>query len=395
MVYGDFSTDVIHMRKTTLIFVLAIGAVVSAGEKDDILKNRNKLDNVKRDVEQGRKKLDSLKAEETRLQKTSVNYDQRISSEKKLVSRLGSQLTNLRSTIANTEKEQTFRQRELDHWRFRFLDNIRQFYCMSRSPEHLSLSDPNSEVLASRQVAYLTAVTGYQQGSILSATEQIIKAKEKLTNLSGKSAELEALKRRRETNVALQQTKQEKAEKALARVRRLSRQQADRLVSLEQSASEMERIVSRLEAQRRASAASKKKVAVSSSSFALKSGSLPMPYKGEIIQSFGPSVDPVTNLRSYSPGISIKGKAGAPVIAVAAGEVAYAGDLRGYGRFVIINHDDQYYSTYAGLAGLTVSVGDRVVDRARLGEADQTGLVRFELRKGGEEIDPVTWLNDE
>jgi murein DD-endopeptidase MepM/ murein hydrolase activator NlpD len=83
------------------------------------------------------------------------------------------------------------------------------------------------------------------------------------------------------------------------------------------------------------------------------------------------------------------------VIAVAGGEVAYAGDLRGYGRFVIINHDDQYYTTYAGLAGLTVGVGDRVAARARLGVADQTGLVRFELRKGGEEIDPVTWLNDE
>jgi septal ring factor EnvC (AmiA/AmiB activator) len=386
----------IRMRWTIFMLVLAFGAAALAGEKDDILKNRNKLDNVKRDVEQGRKKLDSLKVEETRLLKASVNYDQRISSEKKLVSRLGSQLTNLRATITQTEKEQTVRQRELEDSHSRFLENIRQFYCLARSPEHLSLADPNSEVLAGRQVAYLTAVTGYQQGSILSATGQIIKAKEKLTNLSGKSAELEALKRRKETNVALQQTKQEKAEKALARVRRLSRQQADRLVSLEQSASEMERIVSRLEAQRKAAAAKKNKPTVpSSSSFALKSGSLPMPYRGEIIQSFGPSVDPVTNLRSYSPGITIKGKAGTPVIAVAGGVVAYAGDLRGYGRFVIINHDDQYYTTYAGLAGLTVGVGDRVASRARLGAADQTGLVRFELRKGGEEIDPVTWLNDE
>jgi septal ring factor EnvC (AmiA/AmiB activator) len=42
-----------------------------------------------------------------------------------------------------------------------------------------------------------------------------------------------------------------------------------------------------------------------------------------------------------------------------------------------------------------VGVGDRVAVRGRLGVADQTGLVRFELRKSGEEVDPVIWLNDE
>lgn len=384
-----------YLKPVIIVLLISVSPILS-GEKDEVIKNRSKLDNVQRDVAKGRKQLDSLKAEESRLQKASAGFDQRISSERKVVSRLGSQLAQLRATIARTEKEQSARQKELEDSRLSFLDNVRQFYCVARAPELLSVSDPNAELVSGRQVVYLTAITGYQQGRIISGTDELSKAQEKLTSLSGKSAELEALKRRKETSVALAQTKQEKAEKALARVRRLSRQQADRLVSLEQSASEMERIVSRLEQERKAAATRKNRPATpTSSSFALKAGSLPLPYKGEIIQSFGPSVDPITNLRSYSPGITIKGKAGGPVIAVGSGEVAYAGDLRGYGTFVIINHDDHYYTTYAGLSGLTVGVGDRIAARGRLGVADQTGLVRFELRKGGEEIDPVTWLDNE
>ncbi len=384
-------------RLTVIVLLSVVAAIVAADEKDDVLKKRNQLDNVKRELDKGRKQLDSLRAEEKKLQKTSAGYDQRISSDKKVVSRLGSQLADVKSQITRTEQEQGARQAELDVSRLTFLENIRQFYCLYRAPQMLSFSDPNTELVSGRKVVYLAAITGYQQGKLQSGASEVLKAQEKLAALSGKSAELQSLKRKKETSVALAKTKQEKAEKALARLRRLSRQQSDRLVSLEQSAADMERLVNRLEQERKAALARKNKPArpAGSSGFALRAGSLPMPYQGEIVQSFGPSTDPITHLKSYSPGITIKGKAGGAVVSVGAGEIAYAGELRGYGTFVIINHDDQYYTTYAGLSALTVAVGDPVLARTRLGVADQTGLVRFELRKGGDEIDPITWLSDE
>lgn len=369
--------------------VIALTAV--AGDRERVVKDRSALEQVKREVDQGRKRLDSLKAEELRLQKASVGYDQRASSERTLLSRLGAQLSQLRQNIARAEEEQDARQLQLEQARTRFLDNIRQFYCLTKSPNYLSFSDPNAELQSDRQLVYLTAVTGYQQGTITATNEQLSRSREELETMTGKTAELEALKRRRETNVAVQRSRQEKAEKELARVRRLSRQQSDRLVSLEQSAREMERIISRLEEEKK-KAARRPKPTSGPSVFAMQEGNLPQPYKGDIIQSFGASVDPVTHLRSYSPGITIKGKSGAPVICVAAGTVAYAGELRGYGTFVIISHEDQYYTTYAGLTDLTVGQGDRVSAGARLGAADPTGLVRFELRKGQDEVDPVKWL---
>ena len=383
-----------NMRLFSWMIVLCawgIALTAVAGDRDRVVKDRSELEQVKREVDQGRKRLDSLKAEELRLQKASVGYDQRASSERTLLSRLGGQLSRLRQNIARAEEEQDARQLQLEQARVRYLDNIRQFYCLTKSPNYLSFSDPNAELQSERQLVYLTAVTGYQQGTITATNEQLSRSREELETMTGKTAELEALKRRRETNVAVQRSRQEKAEKELARVRRLSRQQSDRLVSLEQSAREMERIISRLEEEKKKAARRPKNIS-GPSAFAMQEGNLPQPYKGEIIQSFGPSVDPVTHLRSYSPGITIKGKSGGPVICVAAGTVAYAGELRGYGTFIIISHEDQYYTTYAGLTDLAVGQGDRVSAGARLGSADPTGLVRFELRKGQDEVDPVKWL---
>ena len=88
----------------------------------------------------------------------------------------------------------------------------------------------------------------------------------------------------------------------------------------------------------------------------------------------------------------IKGKAGRDIVAAAAGRIAYTGSLRGYGDFIIINHDDRYFSTYAGISGLVVSEGQYVYSGSRLAAAAADGVVRFELRRGRDPLDPVEWI---
>lgn len=52
---------------------------------------------------------------------------------------------------------------------------------------------------------------------------------------------------------------------------------------------------------------------------------------------------------------------GAPVRPIAPGRVVFAKSIRGYGPYVIIEHDDGYASAYAGLdENLLVKPGDRV-----------------------------------
>lgn len=96
-------------------------------------------------------------------------------------------------------------------------------------------------------------------------------------------------------------------------------------------------------------------------------------------------------------GINIQSKAGTRVRAAAPGEVVYAGDgLRGYGKLIIVKHDDVYLSAYAHNRSMKVREGERVSSGQDIGEvggdAANPGRLYFEIRKEGKPIDPTRLL---
>ncbi|WP_420884716.1 peptidoglycan DD-metalloendopeptidase family protein [Achromobacter dolens] len=97
---------------------------------------------------------------------------------------------------------------------------------------------------------------------------------------------------------------------------------------------------------------------------------------------------------SGSNGIVISNSAGTPVVAAAAGTVAYSGSgLRGYGHLVIVKHNASFLSIYAHNTKLLVKEGQRVSQGqkiAEMGNSDskQVGLY-FELRYDGQAVDPA------
>lgn len=96
-------------------------------------------------------------------------------------------------------------------------------------------------------------------------------------------------------------------------------------------------------------------------------------------------------------GISIAGKPGDPVRAAAAGKVVYAGSgLSGYGRLIIIKHNQDFLSAYAHNRKLIAKEGDWVKGKqviAQMGKnsANRTQLY-FEIRKHGTPVDPLRYL---
>jgi len=112
-----------------------------------------------------------------------------------------------------------------------------------------------------------------------------------------------------------------------------------------------------------------------------------------------PSEGPVT--RRYSAtvhkGIDIGGRRGDPVVAVAAGDVVYAGTgIVGFGELLIIKHDDVYLSAYGHNDRLLVVEGARVDAGQQIAEKGSTGTdvvkLHFEIRKEGKPIDPIQLL---
>jgi lipoprotein NlpD len=113
------------------------------------------------------------------------------------------------------------------------------------------------------------------------------------------------------------------------------------------------------------------------------------PAKGKIVTNFSET----SNLK----GIDIAGTAGEPVRASAAGRVVYAGNgLRGYGKLIIIKHNNTYLSAYAHNRDILVKEGQQVTRGQKIAEmgntdADQVKL-HFEIRRHGKPMDPTKVL---
>jgi len=96
-------------------------------------------------------------------------------------------------------------------------------------------------------------------------------------------------------------------------------------------------------------------------------------------------------------GIDIGGHLREPVFAASAGTVVYAGEgLRGYGKLIIIKHNDKYLSAYAHNHRLLVKEGQLVKRKDQIAEMGRTEanevLLHFEIRYDGSPVDPQAYL---
>ncbi|MDB5802748.1 MAG: Peptidase [Betaproteobacteria bacterium] len=98
-----------------------------------------------------------------------------------------------------------------------------------------------------------------------------------------------------------------------------------------------------------------------------------------------------------SKGVDIAAKVGDPVLAAGPGRVVYAGQgLRGYGRLIIIKHNNTYLSAYAHNSSLLVKEGQTVTKGQKIAEAGNTDSdipkLHFEIRRQGKPVDPTKYL---
>jgi len=112
------------------------------------------------------------------------------------------------------------------------------------------------------------------------------------------------------------------------------------------------------------------------------------PVRGRVLQAFA---------EPNNKGLDIAGKPGDPVLAAASGRVMYTGTgIRGYGKLIVIKHDNNFNSVYAHNREILVKEGQNVTRGQRiaeLGDTDSdTPKLHFEIRKSGKPVDPARYL---
>jgi lipoprotein NlpD len=114
------------------------------------------------------------------------------------------------------------------------------------------------------------------------------------------------------------------------------------------------------------------------------------PTHGKVIETYSSSDE-------TRKGIDISGRLGQSVTASAAGRVVYSGSgLRGYGKLIIVKHNERFLSAYAHNRKLLVKEGQQVKQGQKIAEMGRSGVDRvklhFQIRRDGKPIDPLRYL---
>lgn len=142
---------------------------------------------------------------------------------------------------------------------------------------------------------------------------------------------------------------------------------------------------------------SRSAVAPGGVAFASRRGALDPPVPGRVLRRFGRIVDAEYRTETFRKGMDFEVTPGEGVYAVGDGVVRYAGWFSGYGRMVILDHGEGWFTVSGHLETLAVEVGQRVRSGDAIGSAGETGSLTgprlyFEIRQGGAAQDPADWL---
>ncbi|MBW6512138.1 MAG: peptidoglycan DD-metalloendopeptidase family protein [Desulfuromonadaceae bacterium] len=155
-------------------------------------------------------------------------------------------------------------------------------------------------------------------------------------------------------------------------------------LQLRQQAEQLRALVKKLESSRRAT------YTPGTGKFARQRGRLKSPVFAPIKYGYGMRTLPGDGVLTNSNGLEFAVSAGQPVHAVWSGQVVFADTFRGFGKLLIIDHGDSYYSLYAHAEQLFKTAGEAVVVGERI--ARSTERCYFEIRHQGAPIDPQPWL---
>jgi septal ring factor EnvC (AmiA/AmiB activator) len=126
-------------------------------------------------------------------------------------------------------------------------------------------------------------------------------------------------------------------------------------------------------------------------------GKMEWPVRGKVIAPFGTFRHPEFGAEIVRKGIDIDAPVGEEIRAVEKGVVAYADRFAGYGKMVIVDHGERYYTIYGHLSEILKKIGDEVRRGEVIGKAGDSDSLAgaklyFEMRKDGHSLDPMPWF---
>lgn len=122
-----------------------------------------------------------------------------------------------------------------------------------------------------------------------------------------------------------------------------------------------------------------------------------MPTKGKVISHFGYRRHPVHKTIRAHRGVDIRSKRHSNIYSAAEGKVFFSGYIRGYGKTVIVDHENGFKTLYAHAQKLFVKKGDLVHPKMVIAKVGSTGTatgphLHYEVFFEEKQINPLVMI---
>ncbi len=374
-------------RKELLIVALAIffPMLTAAGSKEADIPNQ-RLEELQEKIDVLQKGLGGLKSRSEKEQKQLRAVEIEIGRLNRGLRRLKAELRKQRNQLQKLEMQKRKIEAKLEKQKGFLERELRTAYMTGRQP-YLKL------LLNQQEPQKLGRILVYYDYFHRSRAKQIHLLGEHLAELERLSARIgkerstiaRLTEQREKEKKALEKRKQERREVLAALQRKIGKGTAE-LARLRQDEMELKALIGRLEHE------AKRFPVPSPFQHGKDGGRFLWPVEGPITATFG---SPRTRELRWK-GVLIDAPEGAPVQAIAEGNVIFADWLRGYGLLVIIDHGSGYMSLYGHNQSLQKEVGARVKAGEVISTVGNSGGnvhsgLYFEIRRNGQPVDPARW----
>lgn len=369
----------------------AVGAEKAASLNEKISREKKELEKLKEEIEEKRDKSITIKKKEGSVLSQLDDMDRRLRVLQKEADLIELKVREKDTEMGDLSTSITELNGDIRDKRETISKRIRTIYQERQAGSLKILSAARDYPDFMRRLHYLKTIAS-KEGEMLS------QFKTKQTELEGKNRELGIVKGHliQEKEALAQKlveirSEKKKKDQLLTRVRNEKIFYERALAELDESSLQLQMIIKKLEEER------KRQQQPSPDKFSKEKGRLIWPADGQIVSLFGRQKHPKFDTFIYKKGIEIEPSRGDEVRSIYDGTTIFANWFKGYGMVIIVDHGENYYSIYAHLAKLLVSVGDRVRKNMPIGQIGETGLSQgsnlyFEIRHQGEPLDPLVWL---
>ena len=121
------------------------------------------------------------------------------------------------------------------------------------------------------------------------------------------------------------------------------------------------------------------------------------PVMGRINSPFGWRQHPITKRANFHTGIDIKADRGTVIRSAGSGKVVYSGWMGGYGKVLVIEHNNGQSTLYAHCSTLLAKQGDSISQSENIARVGTTGQstgphLHFEVRVSNSPVNPLKYL---